>query len=84
METYSFLRELADSYVLALLFAFFAVVVVWAFRPGSRALHDDAAQAVFRHDERVPAAIPVVTGCANRCADCTCVARDFLKDHPNG
>ncbi|WP_179379341.1 cbb3-type cytochrome c oxidase subunit 3 [Jannaschia marina] len=50
METYSFLRELADSWVLLALTVFFLGVWVWAFRPGSRALHDDAAHVPFRHD----------------------------------
>ncbi|PWJ22461.1 cbb3-type cytochrome c oxidase subunit 3 [Jannaschia seohaensis] len=51
METYSFLRELADSWVLLVLTLFFLGVWVWAFRPGSRPIHDDAARAPFRHDE---------------------------------
>ena len=50
MDTYSLLRELADSWVLLVLVLIFAGVVAWAFRPGSRAVHDDAARAPFRHD----------------------------------
>lgn len=50
MDTYSFLRELADSWVLLVLTLIFLGVIVWAFRPGSRAIHDDAAEVPFRHD----------------------------------
>lgn len=50
MDTYSFLRELADSWALLVLFAFFIGTWFWAFRPGSRAMHDDAADMVFRHE----------------------------------
>jgi cytochrome c oxidase cbb3-type subunit 4 len=28
----------------------FVGVVVWAFRPGSRPLHDAAAESIFRHE----------------------------------
>jgi len=51
MDTYSFLRELADSWALLALFVFFLGTWVWAFRPGSRELHDDAADVVFRHED---------------------------------
>jgi len=58
MDTYSLLREFADSWALLLLTALFLGVFVWAWRPGSRALHDDAANSIFRHDKK-PAAEPV-------------------------
>ena len=51
METYSFLRELADSWVLLVLTLIFLGVIFWAFRPGSRGLHEDAANVPFRNDE---------------------------------
>ena len=35
-DTYSILREFADSWALLALTAFFTGVVLWAFRPGSR------------------------------------------------
>jgi cytochrome c oxidase cbb3-type subunit 4 len=50
METYSFLRELADSWVLLALTVFFLGTIVWAFRPGSRTLHDDVADIPFRNE----------------------------------
>ncbi len=49
---YHFLRELADSWVLLLLFAFFIGAVIWAWRPGSRELHRDAGQVPFRHEDK--------------------------------
>ncbi|WP_235971340.1 cbb3-type cytochrome c oxidase subunit 3 [Palleronia pontilimi] len=78
MDTYSFLRELADSWVLLILTLIFLGVIFWAFRPGSRPLHDDAAAVPFRHDDR-PA-----PGCANACPDCRCGASDFLKGADHG
>ena len=50
MDTYSLMREFADSWALLALFVVFLGVVLWAFRPGSRAVHDDIAQSIFRND----------------------------------
>ncbi|MBC7156047.1 MAG: cbb3-type cytochrome c oxidase subunit 3 [Rhodobacteraceae bacterium] len=52
METYSLLRQFADSWMLLLLTAVFVGVIVWAWRPGSRRLHDDTARMIFRNDDR--------------------------------
>jgi cytochrome c oxidase cbb3-type subunit 4 len=52
METYSFLRELADSWVLLALTVFFVAVVVWVFRPGAKAAHNEAASVIFRNDKK--------------------------------
>lgn len=52
MDTYSILREFADSWALLFLVIFFLGAVLWAFRPGSRAVHSDTANIPFRHDER--------------------------------
>ncbi len=52
MDTYTLLRHLADSWVLLLLFVFFLGAVAFAWRPGSRALHEDAGAVPFRHDDR--------------------------------
>ncbi|MBV7408511.1 cbb3-type cytochrome c oxidase subunit 3 [Maritimibacter sp. DP1N21-5] len=51
MDTYSIFREIADSWVLLAMFLFFVLMVVWVFRPGSRAIHEDAALAPFRNDQ---------------------------------
>jgi cytochrome c oxidase cbb3-type subunit 4 len=52
METYSLLREFADSWMLILLFVVFVGMMVWVFRPGSKSLHNDAADIPFRHDDK--------------------------------
>ena len=49
---YHILREIADSWVLLAMFGFFVAAILWAYRPGSRAEHDDARQVPFRHDDR--------------------------------
>jgi cytochrome c oxidase cbb3-type subunit 4 len=50
METYSLLREFADSWMLLLLFCIFVGMLFWVFRPGSRKLHQDTANIPFRND----------------------------------
>lgn len=50
MELYTLLREFADSWMLLLLFLVFLSVILWAFRPGSRAIHADTADIPFRHE----------------------------------
>lgn len=52
METYSFLRGLADSWALLVLVLFFLGVILFVFRPGSRKAHRDAAESIFRHENR--------------------------------
>jgi len=54
MDTYSLLRYLADSWALLVLTLIFLGVIFWAYRPGSRPLHDDAAEVPFRKDEDRP------------------------------
>jgi cytochrome c oxidase cbb3-type subunit 4 len=52
METYTFLRQLADSWALLAMFLFFGFIVFWALRPGSRETHEDAANIPLRHEDR--------------------------------
>lgn len=52
METYTALRSFADSWHLLFMFLFFIGVVLFVFRPGSRRLHDDSANMIFRNDDR--------------------------------
>lgn len=52
METYTFLRTFADSWMLLFLTLVFLGVIVWAFRPGSRRTHQDAATSIFRNEDR--------------------------------
>jgi len=56
MELYTLLREFADSWMLLFLTAVFLVVVYWAFRPGSRAMHQDTAASIFRNEDKPAAA----------------------------
>jgi cytochrome c oxidase cbb3-type subunit 4 len=55
MDLYTLTREFADSWALLALMLFFVGVVFWAWRPGSRESHDDAANVPFRNETR-PAA----------------------------
>ncbi|MGX9354931.1 cbb3-type cytochrome c oxidase subunit 3 [Roseobacteraceae bacterium S113] len=52
METYSFLREFADSWMLLLLFTFFCGIFFWVIRPGSNATHENAAGIALRNTDR--------------------------------
>jgi cytochrome c oxidase cbb3-type subunit 4 len=52
MDLYSLMREFADSWALLMLFVVFVGVILWAFRPGSRRVHDDVANIPFRHEDR--------------------------------
>jgi cytochrome c oxidase cbb3-type subunit 4 len=84
-DTYTFLRHLADSWVLLAMVLFFVGAILFAWRPGSRALHEAAGQVPFRHDDRpladpapvlAPVMAPVrlkrVPACGQDCGDCTC------------
>jgi|GEM_PF-283851 len=52
METYTLLRQFADSWYLLFMTAFFIGIVVWAFRPGSKKVHAETASMIFRNDDR--------------------------------
>jgi cytochrome c oxidase cbb3-type subunit 4 len=54
MDMYSFLRQLADSWALLALTVFFIGTIVWAFRPGSRKIHDEVADIPFRNETAQP------------------------------
>jgi cytochrome c oxidase cbb3-type subunit 4 len=49
---YTVLRELADSWVLLLMFMFFAGTALWVFRPGSRKTHLETANIPFLHEDQ--------------------------------
>ena len=49
--TYEALRHFADSIGLAAMVVVYFTFAFWAFRPGARAYHDDAARMIFA-DER--------------------------------
>lgn len=52
MDRYSFLRQFADSWVLLALTLVFIGVVLFVWRPGSRRLHRDAAESIFRNETK--------------------------------
>ncbi|MEO0496006.1 MAG: cbb3-type cytochrome c oxidase subunit 3 [Pseudomonadota bacterium] len=47
------MRTFADSWGLLYMFLIFIGVVIWTFRPGGRAINEDAAQIPFREDQDV-------------------------------
>ncbi len=58
MEKYSLLREMADSWALLALTLFFVGAAIWAFRPGAKAIHQDAANLIFKHDKKPGPVLP--------------------------
>jgi len=65
METYTFLRELADSWVLLAMTLFFIGMIGWLFRPGARAMQAEAASIPFRD-----APLQNEAACKGGCPDC--------------
>jgi len=50
-STYESLRHFADSWGLAAMVVTFLVLVLWPFRPGSRADNEAAANMIFEGDD---------------------------------
>ncbi len=74
METYTFLREFADSWFLIVLFGFFIGVWGFAFWPSLQPARDDAASIPMR-DEKAK--------CSGTCEACK-AKYDFTKGLENG
>ena len=51
-DTFTFLAVLSRSWALVAMMAAFIVVILWAFRPGSRAVHRDTADIPFRYEDK--------------------------------
>ncbi|MFD1913336.1 cbb3-type cytochrome c oxidase subunit 3 [Halodurantibacterium flavum] len=51
MELYTLLRAFADSWMLLFMTLFFVGVILFAFRPGSRRVHQETAGMIFRNDD---------------------------------
>ena len=49
MDTYSILREFADSWGLLALFSLFIGIAIWAFWPSQKPARDDASMIPFRN-----------------------------------
>lgn len=73
MDTYTLLREFADSWFLIVMFLFFLGTLVFAFWPSQRSARDDAAAIPLR-DEK--------TKCKGSCAACK-AKFDFTKGDEN-
>ena len=54
METYTWMRAFADSWMLLAMTLFFLGTIVWAFRPGSKAVHRDIANIPLRNETLRP------------------------------
>lgn len=52
MEKYSLLREIADSWMLLGMFAFFIGAIIWVFRPSGRKSYSDTADIPFRYEDK--------------------------------
>lgn len=52
MDRYTFLRQLADSWVLLVLTLVFIGVILFVWRPGARRLQKDAAESIFRNETK--------------------------------
>lgn len=52
MERYGFLRTLADTWGMIAILVIFAGIVLWAFRPGAKKAQDDAANQIFRNEDK--------------------------------
>ncbi|QFT57668.1 Cbb3-type cytochrome oxidase component FixQ [Sulfitobacter sp. THAF37] len=70
MDTYSLLRQIADSWVLLAMFGFFIGTAIWAFLPSQSGARQDAAMIPFRTEETKAA-------CTGTCASCVCATRSF-------
>lgn len=51
MEDTSLLAQMADNWMLVAMFTLFICAILWALRPGSRAVHDDSANIPFRNED---------------------------------
>ena len=74
METYSFLREFADSWFLIAMFAFFIGTWVFAFWPSLKPDREDAASIPLRDD---------TAKCTGTCKTCA-AKQNFTKAAENG
>lgn len=73
METYTLLREFADSWFLIAMVLFFVGIWAFAFWPSQRPARDDAAAIPLRDDK---------AKCTGSCAACK-AKFDFMKGVEN-
>ena len=76
MDTYSLLRQIADSWVLLAMFGFFVSAGIWAFLPSQARAREDASMIPFRNE---------TPQCTNACPDCACKDLNTKSEvHPHG
>ncbi|MDX8347213.1 cbb3-type cytochrome c oxidase subunit 3 [Cognatiyoonia sp. IB215446] len=51
MENASLLSQMADNWMLLAMFTLFIGAILWAIRPGSRAVHQETAIIPFRNED---------------------------------
>lgn len=51
MENTSLLSQIAENWMLVAMFTLFICAILWALRPGTRALHSDTANIPFRNED---------------------------------
>ena len=51
MSTYEAMRHFADSWGMLAMLAFFAIAIVFVFRPGAKTSADEAAQIPLKEDK---------------------------------
>ena len=51
MTDHTIIQEIAENWMLVGMFTFFIGAILWAFRPGSRAVHQETSAIPFRNDE---------------------------------
>lgn len=71
MDTYSLLRQFADSWVLLAMFGFFLGAAIWAFLPSQSKARQDASMIPFRNDDGKEAA------CKGTCASCASTSMTY-------
>lgn len=77
METYTFLRELADSWALVAMFAFLIGAYIWAFLPSQKHAREDASMIPFRTES-------AASSCQGTCNTCAAKSmNDQLKGQTN-
>jgi cytochrome c oxidase cbb3-type subunit 4 len=72
-------EQILENWTLVFLFSFFVFNALFVFRPGSRVVHEDAAQVPFRTREDAPALDETI--CPAACAGCaSCAAAINQKE----
>ncbi len=51
MNETSLLTQIADNWLLVGMFSLFVIAILWAFRPGSRAIHQETSSIPFRNED---------------------------------